>query len=429
MTDIINFAVERFSEISTIGLHLYFIYRVLDVKVGIKAQIIAGVAFGLVRMVYFMVGFPYRPYFAVIAGMFYSGMIFYAALRIHIMWTVTLVVLDGIVDAALISIYLLFPGTTADQISYPGISRNLYIIISKLILLLVYHFVTRNIEKSFPIDRINTVYLLIFPIGCWTMLEVIFTYVDVLPSEIASLLAAASSLVLLLMIVSVIALYNRITSSSKALTQSKMRIKIAEMTSDHIKQIKNVYNELSALRHDLQNHLMVISGYIKQGDYILAENYIHELNGINLHNQAYVQNPIVNTLIATKKQIAENHNIEFSFDVTLPKHIPLDDIDLCIIISNILDNAYEASVKSGDRQFINFKSQIVDAYWVITCRNSTKNRKDFMQNESLRSTKSSGDQHGIGTKQIQLIAGQNGGFVTYQQRNNEFMVVVMIELI
>ncbi|MDR1134719.1 MAG: GHKL domain-containing protein [Clostridiales Family XIII bacterium] len=421
------FIAERLSEISTIVLHIYFLYRTLDTKTGKDKQILAGTIFLCVRMAYYILGFGYRPYFSLIAGIVYASFVFSGKFKEYMIWAAIPIVFDGIIDAALISLYLLLPNTFAEQIYAPGITHIIILIIARVTLLAVYYFTTRRIDKSNAIKRYDSVLLLAILAGAWITLEIVFRYSDMLTERLSYRLLAASSMALLLIMASVVALYNRINASGKELAQSQLQLRTAEMTQEHINQINDIYAKLSTVRHDLHNHFSAISGYLKTQDYIMLEQYLEKLTDLDMEAQEYINNPVLNTLVSSRMTAAKNANINFIADIMLPENLPLTDFDLCILFGNILDNAFDAN-KDLDSGFVDLRTRMIDSYWVVACRNSTRKPGQLRTVDSLKSTKDAPGIHGIGTKQIQKIAEKSGGFVSYRHEGHEFTTLVMINI-
>lgn len=422
-----SFIAERFAEITTIVLHIYFLYRTLDAKIELKKQILISAIFALIRMAYFILAFKYQLYFAVIAGIVYASFVFTGSFMMFTTWTIILVVLDGIVDASIISLILLFNNTAIEQIDKPGFIRIAIIIIAKVMLLTIYYFTTRKVDKSHPIERKDVVSLLMISVGGWILLEVIFKFMDIISDKSSQSLSAAGSIVLLLIMTNVISLYNRITLNSKELAQSKLQILTTEMTTEHIRQIDDLYAKLSSIRHDLHNHFSAISGYLNAKHYSALEHYLEDLTGLGIGLPEIVKHPVLNAIIGSRKKLALDSNINFSTNIILPEKSPLTDVDLCILISNILDNAFEANRKTNKPRFIDLCTRIVNSYWVVACHNATDKQEHFRATGYLKTTKNGGF-HGIGTKQIHTIAEKSGGFVTYHQENYVFTILAMIKL-
>lgn len=420
-------AVFYIVEISTILLSIFFLYRTLEAKINIRSQIIAGVILLCVRMLYYYMGFGYRPYFSLIIGLVYTHFVFAGKIRTHLIWITISIVIDGVVDATIISVYLLFPGAAMELIVYSGIERVVIIILAKTILFVVYYITTLKVDKRGVIPWYDSIYLFLVPAGCWIMLEILFIFGDELPAKPSRFLLVAGSATLLLIIVGVVISHNRMTTGLKQLAHAKMQLRMAKMTQEHIIQVNSIYTQLSTIRHDLNNHFSAIRGYIKAGEYDKLNEYIEHLTSLDISNVVNTKHPVLDALIGTKKEMAKSIGIDFITDITLPEEIPISDVDLCILIGNILDNAFEANKDAHSSRFIHLGTKITNTYWVIACCNTTDNKGNFRSSDSLQSTKSSIGNHGIGTREIKKIAERTGGFVTYQHENYEFHTVVMLK--
>ena len=419
--------VERFSEIVTIILNLFFLYRVMDVKVQRKTQVVATVAFIIVRMLYYGFDFPYRPYFAVLAATIYAYFIFAGRLRRYVVWNVLAVVIDGIIDIAVVSAYLLLPKASIEIISTPGIERAIIVVVAKILLCISYYFATIKVDKNRKMSNEDFLLVLLIPIGCWTLLEVLFNHSSNLAMESESVLAEAS-IALLIILLSVIVLYNRITTNEKELARTKLQLRMSEMTEDHVAQVRSLYTQLSSVRHDLNGHFSSILGYVNSNDYDAIKEYISSLIDVGVDVLEHTDNNILNVLISTRASIAETHKIEFTSSIMLPEKMPINDVDLCILVSNILDNAFDAAQAAYEPRFINLNMRVVNSYWVIACRNSVRSRGNLRTSGNIESSKAVSELHGIGTKQIRDIAEKTGGFVTYKHENHEFTTLAMIKL-
>jgi hypothetical protein len=422
------FIAERLAEVSIIVLHIFFLYRTLDTKVGSHKQLIAAAVLVFIRTAYYAVGFGYRPLFSVLAGIMYASFVFAGQLRAYLIWTIIPVVLDGIVETAIVGAYLLLPNTAASQVDSYGFARIMLLIVARLALFAIYYWITRKIYKGHLISWQDCFPSLIVPVGCWALLEILFAFSNSAAGRMSSSLLTAGSVVLLSVMSNGIALYNRITADGKELTPSRLQLRTAELTQDHINQINDVYSKLSTVRHDLQGHFAAISGYIAKQDLNAIRDYMENIAYIDTEALEYAKHPVVNALIGSKAATAENSKIDFTVQIEMPDNLPISDVDLCILLSNILDNAFEANERLAEPRFVNLCTRVVNSYWVVACRNSTCEQRWIKTTDSLKSTKDSAGAHGIGTKQIQSIAEKSGGFVSYRHEGFEFTTLAMIKL-
>ena len=68
-----------------------------------------------------------------------------------------------------------------------------------------------------------------------------------------------------------------------------------------------------------------------------------------------VNNTILNVVLSQKYRMARNENISMIFQVNSLADLWIEDTDMVIIVSNLLDNAIEACRKLRDNKVIRLK--------------------------------------------------------------------------
>lgn len=111
-------------------------------------------------------------------------------------------------------------------------------------------------------------------------------------------------------------------------------------------------NKLRAQRHDFLNHLQVVSSLVQLEEYDEAKDYISKIMGDirQLGEVLRTSNAAVNALLAAKTVDAQKNNVTLKFHVSAKlENIPIEDWQLCRILSNLIDNAiYEAKKVNGE---------------------------------------------------------------------------------
>jgi len=109
--------------------------------------------------------------------------------------------------------------------------------------------------------------------------------------------------------------------------------------------IKEKEQEVRAARHDLRHQITVIRQLVSEGDVEKLKEYINVLEDKSVKpvQENYCKHYIVNMLLRMYAGLARQRETAFNVRAYLPETIPVDDIDLCVILSNLLENALEAS--------------------------------------------------------------------------------------
>lgn len=194
---------------------------------------------------------------------------------------------------------------------------------------------------------------------------------------------------------------------------------------------KNYYNilekqneELMIYAHDAKKHLSAIQELNNNPE---IDKYIVEMtNRLKAHsNTCHSGNHTLDVIINKYDTECKIKNIDFSFDFKLANLKMLDDYDLVTVISNLLDNALEASVKS-DKRYIKVKTNKVNTYDSLIITNSCDIPPDADNNE-LRTTKKDKKVHGLGIKSVLKTLKKYDGDLEweYNDKSKEFITTVI----
>jgi signal transduction histidine kinase len=107
----------------------------------------------------------------------------------------------------------------------------------------------------------------------------------------------------------------------------------------------NLNLRLQVERHDFNNHLTAIYGYIKAGHYTQAETYIENLYQTVRHigSLLKIDPPELAAILSAKREEAKTQGVKFNWQVNIQSStLPLSAEDLTHLTGNLLDNAMEA---------------------------------------------------------------------------------------
>ncbi|KMY52083.1 sensor histidine kinase [Peribacillus loiseleuriae] len=130
--------------------------------------------------------------------------------------------------------------------------------------------------------------------------------------------------------------------------QRELKKEVGETEVTYQSEFRSLISSVQSLRHDFSNHIQVIHGLLKLGNHEQALEYltylfkeVHAIENINLN----VNNPGLSVLMETKKLTAENHMVEIEFDISDDSFSKIKSTDLIKILSNLVDNAIEATIE------------------------------------------------------------------------------------
>ncbi|MCD8118847.1 MAG: Spo0B domain-containing protein, partial [Lachnospiraceae bacterium] len=114
-----------------------------------------------------------------------------------------------------------------------------------------------------------------------------------------------------------------------------------------MEEMNQIYENMRGWRHDYHNHMQTIKAHLALGQVTEAEDYVDRMEGeLDRIDFKYKTGNIgVDAILNSKLTLAEKHGIAVKCDAVLPGEIPVSQLDLCVILGNLIDNAVEACDK------------------------------------------------------------------------------------
>lgn len=179
----------------------------------------------------------------------------------------------------------------------------------------------------------------------------------------------------------------------------------------------NILEEIRSKQHDFKNHLNTINGIVETAKdeevKDCVKQYIKSLNysSKSIENIIYIKNPILGAVIYSKSCEAKNNNINFLYCVNNDlKDLNIKDYELSEILTNLLDNGFEA-VRNKENKEVILNITNMENHNII----EVKNRGITIKPENISkifersfSTKE-GKNRGYGLYNVKKIVERNGG--------------------
>lgn len=228
----------------------------------------------------------------------------------------------------------------------------------------------------------------------------------------------------------IIAFYLAASSGRNALLERNVvQTKYINSLKDYYKTAEINDREIRKLRHDIKNHLSILSRLIESQEYNEAEAYLSQINKTSsaMLSQAKklpsVGNPIINALLEQK--ICEYPCVNIEYEGAAGENMKIEDFDLCTIVGNLLDNALEYSTKHKLDK-VSFRIYHEKESMLLYITNDTVEAIDVKRLGSFSSK--SGKNHGLGITSARDAVRKYDGTMTYCQEGTQLTVKVQILL-
>lgn len=184
-----------------------------------------------------------------------------------------------------------------------------------------------------------------------------------------------------------------------------------DLMEHQYEEIKGVYMDMRGWRHDYHNHMQVMKAQLAMGNLSEMGVYLDALEKELDHVDTLVKsgNMMVDAILNSKLTLARRQNISINCKVKAPEQISVEDVDLCVILGNLMDNALEAcrAIEEEER-FLRVYMMVKKSQLYLSIQNSAKEEPDFDERNYI--TKKRGN-HGLGMKRVQAAVDKYHGYL------------------
>lgn len=186
--------------------------------------------------------------------------------------------------------------------------------------------------------------------------------------------------------------------------------------------------EARQARHDIRHHFLQLSSLAEKGDLEKIKEYLSNANSkIPDYNLHFCENQAADSVISHYAALAKRENIPFQANAALPAHISIDQIDMCLVLSNLLENALEASLKAKPfNRSIHAEVYLHHKHLLLIQVENTFEGKIQEKNHIFQSSKRPGN--GVGIQSVRHIAEKNGGDSSFTYENGVFTAKIMLRI-
>lgn len=213
--------------------------------------------------------------------------------------------------------------------------------------------------------------------------------------------------------------------------EEKMKLNFAEMRNalleENYQVINDIYMKNAKLYHDLNNHLNVLYQLLEQENILDAKAYIQEVSKpiMQLSKSVWTGIDVVDVIINSKVEKMKEKGIPVEVNVEFPDNTNILPHDMCTIISNLLDNAIEATDKLKGSGGISLVIRRINHFLLIKISNyASTEKKDFVLFPDT--SKENKELHGWGLPSVRDAVDKYNGSFKCTNKDGKFVVTIML---
>ena len=200
-----------------------------------------------------------------------------------------------------------------------------------------------------------------------------------------------------------------------------------ELIDTHYREVENMYRQIRGWRHDYRNHIQVMKALAAKGDLAGIQAYLDELDtDLNTVDTVIkTGNAMADAILNSKISLAKSRRIPVQADAHIPVKLRMSELDLCVILGNLFDNAIEASLAlPEDQRLIRVYMDMKGTQLYISFTNFTAAKKQRKLGQRFATTK--GEGHGFGLVRIDNIIDRLDGYLSRNSEDGAFTTEILI---
>ena len=407
---------------------LIFFTTILNIKANTKNKILYVVIYGTIsNLITFSIPTSYKIFINMAIWPILVFLILKATILKSILSEVMTLITTSILESLFASIYYFCFGITSQDILVVPFYR---LTIAIFIYTFIYFFTILikyfklNIEIFDNLNKKTLILLILNTVLILLVLALQF-YLIVFYNSIMPLYITIFNIIALLAYFG-ISIYSILKSSKLAITQRNL-----ENANNTIQSLTILHDQVRSFKHDFDNIVNSIGGYVVNEDLEGLKKYYNELleechktNNLYALSPQVINHPAIYHMLATKYYEADQIDIQINLNVFLD----LNEIekkmkiyDFTRILGILLDNAIDAA-KECDKKIMNviFRKEISNNEILVIIQNTYKN-KDVDTEEIYQKGLSSKQNHsGLGLWKVRQILKHNNNLNLYTTKNDEF---------
>lgn len=196
-----------------------------------------------------------------------------------------------------------------------------------------------------------------------------------------------------------------------------------EILQKYYTEVETMYARMRGWRHDYRHHIQTMKVHAANGEYEEIVRYLDMLDEdlTNVETVIKTGNRMTDAILNSKLSLAAERGIRVKAETKIPVALSVSELDLCIIIGNLLDNAIEACMElPQEERLIRIYMEMKGNYLYLALTNTAGGKKK----KSFHTTK--GEGHGFGLSRADAIVKKYGGYITRASEDEAFSTEVLL---
>ena len=209
----------------------------------------------------------------------------------------------------------------------------------------------------------------------------------------------------------------------------KMAAFQASLIEKHYAEVENMYRQVRGWRHDYRNHIQTLKAYMSFNELEKISEYLDRLDEDLTTVDTIIKtgNIMIDAILNSKISLANAKKIAVTAKAVVPENLNISDIDLCVIIGNLFDNAIEAcDIITDSEKFIRIFIGMKNTQLYMVFTNTAPGKKLSKTGGVFTSLK--GGSHGFGLMRVDKTVQKYGGYIDRNSEDGAFTTEILLPI-
>lgn len=208
--------------------------------------------------------------------------------------------------------------------------------------------------------------------------------------------------------------------------QDVLNVQITQAVRE-IEALREAQQKTKVYRHDLRHHVQYLSSCLENGKIQQAQAYVHKIySEIEADKMmVFCENEAANLIFSSFVGRANNQDIAIKINAVISPVLPISESDLCVLLSNALENALHACQKCREKglpAMIEVSAYEKNWKFFLQIINSCDTDVRFVHGIPI--TNRSG--HGMGVRSICTMVERYNGIYTFLVEDDRFILRISL---
>lgn len=227
---------------------------------------------------------------------------------------------------------------------------------------------------------------------------------------------------IIFMVICVLLFYTRQTKAHLE-EMNEANLRYLALQHQYYKSYLMQYEDMRSYQHDINKHIFLIGELCRKNKFDELKDYVERLaECYDKVRTVHTGNLIADTVISySLGALRSEGNFRFQLDGHFPEKFFMEDVDFCVLLSNLLDNAKEALEKVEGMRLIQMEvKRFQEKLYLTVSNNVAGGQIDFGH-----TSKEDKLHHGYGVRNIRRVVEKYNGTVQWRQECGMAVVSIL----